>query len=114
MPRGSRPGERRGGRKKGTPNRDTAALQEAVAASCETPLEYMLRVIRDPTVNPLRRDNMAAKAAPYIHSQLKSIEHKGVGEVRRPAELTDADIDRRIAELEQTGLTLANKKTIIR
>lgn len=30
MPRGSKPGERRGGRQKGTPNKTTAALKEAI------------------------------------------------------------------------------------
>ena len=30
MPRGSRPGERRGGRQKGTPNKRTAALRTAI------------------------------------------------------------------------------------
>ena len=45
MPRGGkRPGA---GRKPGTPNRITAELQAAVAASGETPLDYMLRVMRD-------------------------------------------------------------------
>jgi hypothetical protein len=41
---GARPG---GGRKPGVPNRQTAELQEAVAASGETPLDYILRVMRD-------------------------------------------------------------------
>ena len=44
--RGSRPGERRGGRKKGTPNKRTAALHAALLAEFElsggTPLDVLL------------------------------------------------------------------------
>jgi hypothetical protein len=43
---GSKPGERRGGRQKGTPNKATAALQAEVAASGITPLEVMLKNMR--------------------------------------------------------------------
>ena len=72
MPRG---GARRGaGRKPGTPNRVTAELQAAVAASGETPLDYMLRVMRDPTMEHPRRDEMAKAAAPYVHSKLAAVD----------------------------------------
>ena len=68
MPRG---GARLGaGRKPGTPNRVTAELQAAVAASGETPLDYMLRVMRDATMEHPRRDEMAKAAAPYVHAKL--------------------------------------------
>lgn len=80
MPRGSAPGERRGGRKRGTPNKRTAeikakAADEAaeLAKSGETPLAYMLRVMRDDSSETQRRDAMAAKAAPYVHPTLSSI-----------------------------------------
>ena len=39
------------------------------------PLEYMLRVMRDPNADPLLRDRMAIAAAPYIHP--KAGESKG-------------------------------------
>jgi hypothetical protein len=39
-----------------------------------TPLEYMLAVLRDETVEPERRDEMAKAAAPYLHPRLASIE----------------------------------------
>jgi hypothetical protein len=35
MPRGSKPGERRGGRRKGTPNKNTAAVKEAIEQAFE-------------------------------------------------------------------------------
>jgi hypothetical protein len=81
--KGSRPGERRGGRKKGTPNRATTAvaIKAEVAASGEVPLDYMLRVMRDESVEPSRRDEMAKAAAPYVHPKLAATElqHSGKG-----------------------------------
>jgi hypothetical protein len=43
---GSKPGERRGGRNRGTPNKASAARQAEVAASGITPLEVMLDNMR--------------------------------------------------------------------
>jgi hypothetical protein len=45
--RGSQPGERRGGRAKGIPNKASAKRAEAVAASGLTPLDYMLDLMRE-------------------------------------------------------------------
>jgi hypothetical protein len=77
MPRGSKLGERRGGRQKGTPNRATAARQAEIAASGETPLDYTLRVMRDETADPSRRDEMARAVAPYVHPKLAAVEQTG-------------------------------------
>ncbi len=77
MARGSAPGERRGGRRKGTPNKRTAEQREQIAASGLTPLEYMLGVMRDPKAPAARRDDMAKAAAPYVHPKLSAIEHTG-------------------------------------
>lgn len=77
MAGGSRPGERRGGRKKGVPNKATAARQAEIAASGETPLDYMLRVMRDPSADHERRDKMAAAAAPYVHPRLNAVTVSG-------------------------------------
>lgn len=66
-----------GGRKKGTPNRVPTARREAMAAQGETPLEYMLRVMRDGKAADARRDEMARAAAPYMHAKLSAIEHTG-------------------------------------
>jgi hypothetical protein len=73
------------GRKKGTPNKktlermareDAAKLLEARALENDLPLDHMLRVMRDPTVEPHRRDAMAKAAAPYLHPQLAAIHHR--------------------------------------
>jgi hypothetical protein len=67
---GRKPGEMTKARK--------AVLDRARAATNEgeTPLEYMLRVMRTSN-DDKRRDAMAQAAAPYVHNRLASIEHKG-------------------------------------
>lgn len=69
-------GKKTGGRKKGSTNK-IKADKAAIEASGETPLEYMLRVMRDPNVDKERRDRLAQGAAPYVHAKLASIEHAG-------------------------------------
>jgi hypothetical protein len=70
-------GRKTGGRAKGTPNKATAARAAEIAASGETPLDYMLKVMRDPTIEYGRRDDMAKAAAPYVHPKLAAVEHSG-------------------------------------
>jgi hypothetical protein len=65
------------GRKKGSPNKATAERQAEVAASGETPLDYMLRIMRDEATDKSRRDDMAKASAPYVHSKLAAVEHSG-------------------------------------
>lgn len=71
-------GKRRGaGRKPGVPNKATIARQERVAATGQTPLDYMLEVMRDPRASKSRRDGMAKMAAPYVHPQVRTVQHTG-------------------------------------
>jgi len=69
--RGSKPGERRGGRQRGTPNKatvvKTAALKSAVVDPAITPLEFLLGVMRDPTSPTDLRIQVARAAAPLVH-----------------------------------------------
>jgi hypothetical protein len=65
------------GRPRGSRNKRTRTLIEAAQASGETPLDYMLGVMRDQKASARRRDEMAKAAAPYLHSKLASIEHSG-------------------------------------
>lgn len=75
MPRG---GNRAGaGRKSGIPNKASVERQKKVAATGETPLEYMLKVMRDGKASDQRRDDMAKAAAPYVHPKLASMQHTG-------------------------------------
>jgi hypothetical protein len=76
----ARGGKRQGaGRAKGSESYATKikkqAVKEAVAAAQaegETPLEYMLRVMRDVGAEPKRRDAMALGAASFIHPRLSN------------------------------------------
>jgi len=82
--KGSAPGERRGGRKKGTPNKATAAKAAEIASSGLTPLEYMLAVMRrdvpedaslkDIIAAQMLRFEAAKAAAPYVHPRLAATE----------------------------------------
>lgn len=85
---GSIKGERRGGRKKGTPNKKTAELVAKVEAEGMTPLDFLLAVMRgelpertekaDPEGEDFGLRFEAAKAAaPYVHA--KRMTHDGVG-----------------------------------
>jgi len=79
MARGSKPGEHRGGRKRGVPNKDK---QEVVAKAQEIgvlPLDYMLmatkRLWEEGDITAA--GDMASKAAPYIHRKMpQAIEQK--------------------------------------
>jgi hypothetical protein len=50
----------------------TQEAREKAATSGDTPLEYMLRVMRDESADPDRRDDMAKTAAPYVHGKLSA------------------------------------------
>jgi hypothetical protein len=92
---GKRPGA---GRKKGVPNKRTAEIQAEVEATGETPLAFMLRVMRTEASNDIEdprlmqsilemRFEAAKAAAPYVHARLAAVELSGkIG-------LNKADID---------------------
>lgn len=50
-----------------------AKLELRVQPEWETPLEYMLRIMRDPTQPVARRCKMAIAAAPYCHPNLSRV-----------------------------------------
>jgi len=64
------------GRPKKSGNNETPEVKGEVEESGEnlefppedlTPLEYMLKIMNDPTVDKARRDRMAVSAAPFMH-----------------------------------------------
>ena len=95
MPRGSLPGERRGGRQRGTPNRATAAKAAEIAASGMTPLDYMISVMRDETATRPERLEAAAKAAPYVHPRLSAIEYTAPAEPEEDVDLSELNAEER-------------------
>lgn len=92
MPRGANPGERRGGRQVGTPNKDKAKLLDMLAAKFPDwdPVLAMAKIASTTTDKELE---LAAckEVAQYIHPKLKSIEHKG--EIQKRIVIVDFDGD---------------------
>ena len=115
--RGSKPGERRGGRQRGTPNKATvakaAALKAASADPAVTPLQFLLGVMRDPQAPTDLRIRVARAAAPLVHAK-PGIASPGVGKAGAIWE-TDGftidieeakalrDIERRLGTLLRNG-----------
>lgn len=62
------------GRPKGSRNKASLRRQREVAATGITPLDYMLKVMRNPKAAWPRRDEMARSAAPYIHPKLATLQ----------------------------------------
>jgi len=91
-------GRKTGGRTKGTPNRATARRESEIAQSGITPLQYMLKVMRDEEADKERRDDMAKAAAPYVHPKLASMQHTGKGggpiQTVNLTDLTQDDLER--------------------
>lgn len=74
----ARGGARSGaGRKPGSTAKATKERLAEIAGTGETPVEYMLRVMRDSNADEKRRDAMAVSSAPYLHPKLASTEVTG-------------------------------------
>lgn len=72
MPRGgTRPGAGRPPGSKNQKTRDTAA---AAAAAGQTPVEYLLSVMRNPSRTAAQRLEAAKAAAPYCHPRLSAVQ----------------------------------------
>jgi hypothetical protein len=67
-------GFKTGGRTAGALNKRTREMLDEIASTGESPLQYMLRVMRDPKAPAARRDAMAIAAAPYVHSKLAQVD----------------------------------------
>lgn len=87
-------GKKTGGRQKGTPNKATARREREIAKGGDTPLDYMLKVMRNPRADASRRDDMARAAAPYVHPKLSTMQHTGAnGGPIQTVDLTNATDD---------------------
>ena len=94
------------GRKKGTESYDTKIRREATREAVEearaegiTPLEYMLKVMRDENADDKRRDAMAAAAASYMHPRLSNTT-VNVNQKRTVEEVSTDDL---LAAIKQSG-----------
>ncbi len=115
MPRGSSPGERRGGRQKGSGNKKTREIAEKAAESGITPLEVMIEAMRfhhrrAQKANDEKKGEhlkeaatMAEKAAPYMHPRLAAVEHTGKGGKDLIPQYTDEERAIRLHAILQAG-----------
>lgn len=65
------------GRKEGQPRKRSEKLIKKHEAEGEMPLDYMMRVMRDDSVDDARRDDMAKACAPYFSAKLQAITLSG-------------------------------------
>ena len=76
MPRGgSKPGERRGGRQKGTPNKRTLDVADRLKTLGCDPIEGMALIAMDESNTPELRGKMFSELAQYIAPKRKAVEH---------------------------------------
>jgi hypothetical protein len=62
------------GRPRGSLNKRTRALIEAAEAGGEMPLDFLLRVMRDPRAPRAKRLEAAKAAAPFCHPKLNAVD----------------------------------------
>lgn len=65
------------GTRQNAANKATARREKEIAKGGDTPLDYMLKVMRNPKAEDSRRDDMAKAAAPYVHPKLAALQHSG-------------------------------------
>ena len=109
---GFRPGA--GRPKKGNPpivEAKAEALSAAPLADGVMPLQYMLRVMRDPTASTSRRDRMAALAAPFCHA--RATDAAAGKKAQRQEQADEASSSGRFAVRPSPHLT-AGKKAMAR
>jgi len=77
MPRGSKPGERRGGRQRGTPNKSTVLKNAAITAAASdpnlSPLDFLLNLMRQRDLPVEYRVSVAHQALPFAHAKPKAL-----------------------------------------
>ena len=77
----------------GSRNKVTRKLQLQVEQSGETSLQFMLKVMRDESLETAARMDAAKGAAPYVHPKLANIEHGNLNNKPFLVGLLESDID---------------------
>jgi len=77
MPSGSQPGEHRGGRAPGTPNKRTVELVERLAELECDPVEGLVAIAADPDTDVALRARVYADLLPYLYPKRKAMELAG-------------------------------------
>ena len=76
---GARPGA---GRKKGQVTKMNERARKEALAEGISPLDYLLRILRDENESKVMRMDAAKAAAPYLHARLNAIDLTGETSVR--------------------------------
>ena len=84
--RGALPGERRGGRAKGTPNRQTQLVRDRLAELKCDPVQGLVKIATDPSNTPELRAKVYADLLAFSAPKPKAIELTA-GEMAEPQEL---------------------------
>jgi hypothetical protein len=104
LPRGSQPGERRGGRQKGTPNRRTSILRDlAIDGNRRLAIDHMAEVLefytQKVTDDPEQREHWqrcrleaATRLAKYQSPQLQAIAVRQETRETKLARMSDAEL----------------------
>jgi hypothetical protein len=102
MPRGSKPGERRGGGRKGTPNRRKAALKAATKSAVDVIDEVLpdafggdahallMLVYKNPAYEISVRIDAAKAAIPYEKPRLSSVDTRSELTIKSPEQIERA------------------------
>ena len=119
MPRGSQPGERRGGRQKGTPNRRTTILRDlALDGNRRLAIDHMAEVLefytQQVTDDPEQREHWercrleaATRLAKYQSPQLQAIAVQQETRQTKLARMSDAELFERLqARAAAVGFTI--------
>lgn len=78
MPAGSKPGEKRGGRKPGIPNKINAALRGLVLLEeGHDPIRALIAIAKHPKASLELRCKANAELAGYVYAKRKAVEHSG-------------------------------------
>ena len=89
----ARGGARKGaGRKPGASTKLNQAARERALATGISPLDYMLKLLRDDDLPRSDRFEAAKAAAPYVHARLAAVEHSGSVGIKRATEVSDDEL----------------------
>ncbi|NIA70229.1 hypothetical protein HBA54_16605 [Pelagibius litoralis] len=72
-----------------TANNELESTDEESKDSRQSPIDFMLSVLRDPEASTADRKWAAEKAAPYLHPRLQTVEHGGEVTLRHEDALKD-------------------------
>lgn len=112
MPRGSKPGERRGGRKKGVPNKATvlaASVREAMMREGCDPVAVLAQVAlgRIRGKNVAHRVRAASELTQYMYAKLVRAELTGADGGHIQMDLFESPADRISSKLDQLAARAA-------